>query len=267
MTCRDIDDLIDTAPENLGANLQVAEHLDHCRGCSALLGVFDEAAEPASLPLTALKPIEACLVKDLKPVRPLASPRFFLLACATISFAVACVGAKLLGTAGWHTLNPAQRVGVFAALAAGALLLAFSMVGQMAPGSRHVLTPAVVPILVLAALLILFTVEFQPQAEPAFVANGLVCLRNGLACSTPAVVLFGTLIRRGAMLDPAVIGAAAGGLAGLTGLTVLEINCANPNVFHILLWHCGVVLVSSGFGSLLGAAVNLIDQRRERRTS
>jgi hypothetical protein len=48
------------------------------------------------------------------------------------------------------------------------------------------------------------------------------------------------------MLYPKLIGAAAGGLAGLIGLSVLEINCSNLDVFHILVWHWGVVLISSG---------------------
>jgi hypothetical protein len=53
----------------------------------------------------------------------------------------------------------------------------------------------------------------------------------------------------------------------LTGLTVLEINCPNLNVFHILVWHWGVVLISSGAGALLGAAVERIERWRGRRAS
>jgi hypothetical protein len=36
------------------------------------------------------------------------------------------------------------------------------------------------------------------------------------------------------------------GRAGLTGLTLLEFNCVNPNLFHILFWHGGVVLLRRG---------------------
>ena len=67
---------------------------------------------------------------------------------------------------------------------------------------------------------------------------------------------------RGAILFPKFIGAAAGALAGLIGLSVLEINCPNLNVFHILVWHGGVVLVSSSAGALLGAAVEYLERRR-----
>jgi hypothetical protein len=63
------------------------------------------------------------------------------------------------------------------------------------------------------------------------------------------------------MLYPKLTGAAAGGLAGLTGLSVLEMNCSNLNLFHILLWHWGVVLVGSAAGALIGTAVDTLFTR------
>ena len=53
-----------------------------------------------------------------------------------------------------------------------------------------------------------------------------------------------------------------GGLAGLIGLSVLEISCQNLDVFHILVWHGGVFLISSVTGALLGAGVEYIDRLR-----
>jgi hypothetical protein len=47
----------------------------------------------------------------------------------------------------------------------------------------------------------------------------------------------------------------------------LEMNCPNLNVFHILVWHWGVVLLSSGVGALLGAAVEYIQQWRSQKAS
>jgi hypothetical protein len=75
------------------------------------------------------------------------------------------------------------------------------------------------------------------------------------------------MVRRGAILYPKFMGAAIGGLAGLIGLSVLEMNCSNLNVFHILVWHWGVVLLSSGVGALLGAAVEYIQQWRSQKAS
>jgi hypothetical protein len=51
------------------------------------------------------------------------------------------------------------------------------------------------------------------------------------------------VLRRAAALSPALMGATAGGLAGLLGLLVLEIHCPNHNLYHILVWHLSVTAV------------------------
>jgi len=267
MTCRDIDNLMSTAPRNPARNPQVMEHMGKCGGCRALVSSMVFFLDHTVTTETNLKQIEARIVKTLKPVRPLAPSQFFLFACAIIFLCVVAIGATPFGMSGWGALSLAQRAGVFAALTTSALLLAVSMVGQMVPGSKYALAPVGLPIVILTALLIVLAVSFHRRAEPAFVADGLVCMKNGLTSAIPAVVLFWLLVRRGAMLNPKLIGAAAGGLAGLTGLTVLEINCPNLNVFHILVWHWGVVLVSSGAGALLGAVVERIERLRGRLAS
>jgi hypothetical protein len=160
-----------------------------------------------------------------------------------------------------------QRVAVFATLAASAVLLGVSMVGQMVPGSKYALAPAALPVGILTVLLILIAATFRPQADPAFVENGLTCTKNGLTYSIPGALLFWLLVRRGAILFPKMIGAAVGGLAGLIGLSVLEMNCTNLDVYHILVWHGGVVLISSVAGALLGATVEYIDRLRSNKVS
>jgi hypothetical protein len=89
-------------------------------------------------------------------------------------------------------------------------------------------------------------------------------MKNGLAFSAPAAILLWFILRRGAILYPKLIGAIAGGLAGLAGLSVLEINCPNLNAFHILIWHEGVLVISSLGGALLGATVKSIQRWRKR---
>jgi hypothetical protein len=151
----------------------------------------------------------------------------FLAAFAFIFLVVVAAGALRLGTNGWAALSIGQRVAVFASLAASAVILAASMVRQMVPGSRHTVPPAALPVGILLALMLVIATAFRSHGELAFVADGLVCMRNGLTYSVPAALLFWLLLRRGAILSPKLIGAAAGGLAGLTGLSVLEVNCPN----------------------------------------
>ncbi len=168
---------------------------------------------------------------------------------------------------GWIALNMVQRIVMFATLGAGAVVLASSMVRQMVPGSKHALAPAALPIAILAALMFMIAATFRSQPESAFIAGGLMCMKNGLTYSIPAAFLLWLILRRGAILYPKLIGAAAGGLAGLIGLSVLEVNCPNLNVFHILVWHGGVVLISSLGGALFGTVVDCIEQSRSRKTS
>ena len=77
----------------------------------------------------------------------------------------------------------------------------------------------------------------RSRRESAFLASGVMCLKNGLMYSMPAGFLLWLIVRRGAILYYKLIGAVAGGFAGLAGLSVLEVNCSNFNIFHILAWH------------------------------
>ena len=115
-------------------------------------------------------------------------------------------------------------------------------------------------------LMMVIEATFRSQPEPTFLASGVMCMKNGLTYSIPAAVLLWLILRRGALLYPKLIGAVTGGLAGLAGLSVLEVNCPNLNVFHILVWHVGVVVIGSLGGALLGAAVESIECWRKQRS-
>jgi hypothetical protein len=265
MTCRDIDDLMSSAPGSSVATPNLTVHLAKCEHCRALMSVLHEGGKPAAPLETRLKPIQARILEDLKPVRPLAPSRFFLFSCAIIFLCIVAIGATPLEMHGWGALHTAQRISVFATLATSAVLLVVSMVGQMVPGSKYAFAPAALPTAILIALLIVLATAFQQREEPAFVANGLACMRSGFTYSIPAAFLFWLVVRRGAILYPKLIGAAAGGLGGLAGLSVLEINCSNLNMFHILAWHWGVILVSTAAGASLGLAVEYVELRRSQK--
>ena len=190
-----------------------------------------------------VKQIEAAVLGDLKPVRPLAPQSAYLAGFAGIFVAVCCAGGFIAGQFGWRALSDFQRIAVFVPLVAATAFLVFSLVRQMAPGAKYTHSSAWFAWGLFALLLVSMAVVFQPVHEPAFVQQGLPCFRMGLEFAIPAAFLFALLLLRGAALSPALTGATAGGLAGLAGLAVLEIRCPNLNVYHIVVWHVSVVLV------------------------
>jgi hypothetical protein len=196
----------------------------------------------------------------------LAPSRILLLGCAIIILSVVAVGALVLGMNGWGALSLVQRIVVLVTLTASAVLLANSMVRQMVPGRKQAFAPTALLVSILVVLMMMIATTFRSQRESAFIAVGLTCMKNGLTFSIAAAFLLWFILRRGAILYPNLIGAVAGGLAGLAGLSVLEVNCPNLNVFHILIWHEGVAVIGSLGGALLGATVESI-QRWRRKVS
>jgi hypothetical protein len=245
-----------------------SQHLVYCARCRSLAHLLDEveAGDGPRPSESQLRRIETKIVTSLKPVRPLPPSSIYLVACAVIFFSVAAAGTLLLGTNGWRALAVAQRIAVFMTLAASAVLVAVSVVRQMVPGSKHGFSPAKLPFAILTALMLMMAATFRSRQDSAFMAGGLVCMKNGLTYAVPAALLLWLTLRRGAILFPKPMGAAAGGLAGLIGLSVLEVNCPNLNVFHILVWHSGVVLISSLAGALVGAAAESIGRSRSQKT-
>jgi hypothetical protein len=213
-----------------------------------------------------LERIQTIIAARLQPVRRIAPMRFFLGVCTVIFLGVVATGITPSRMDGWAALNGLQRIAVFGTLTGGSVLLAVSMIGQMVPGNKYALAPTPLPIGVLATLMIVLAVSFRPREEVTFVQSGMACVRRGLTYSIPAALLFWLLLRRGAMLFPKLIGAAAGGLAALAGFCVLELNCPNVNVFHIVAWHWGVGLIGTTAGALIGAIAEYAQGRRNPRT-
>jgi hypothetical protein len=265
VTCRDMDDVISSQSGD-SLEPQSAEHLTHCEHCRGLTLMLDKADDELAPSESLLRRIKAAILGDLKPIRPLAPARILLIGSAIIFLSVVAVGALLLGMNGWSALSMVQRIVVFVTLAASAVLLANSMVRQMVPGSRNVFAPAMLLVSILILLLMVIAATFRSQPESAFLASGVMCMKNGLMYSIPAASLLWVILRRGANLYPKLIGAVAGGLAGLAGLSVLEVNCPNLNVFHILVWHLGVVIIGSLGGALLGAALESTEHWRKLLT-
>jgi hypothetical protein len=255
MTCREMDSAIGSNSGDLPLPPEATQHVVECESCRLLVNAIDRGHNSLEPSRGRLKQIQAMINEDLRAVRPLASSRVFLLAFMLVSLDFVVTGSLLTGMKGWGALSRVQGTTVLAALTASTILLAISVVRQMAPGGKHSISPRLLPIGILALLILVTTAVFRVRHESAFVPDGLACLRTGLIYSTPAALVYLALLSRGAILYPKLTGAAAGGLAGLIGLGVLEVGCSNLNMFHVLIWHLGVILLCTLGGMLLGAAV------------
>jgi hypothetical protein len=46
----------------------------------------------------------------------------------------------------------------------------------------------------------------------------------------------------------------------------MELNCPNMNLFHIVVWHWGVVLIGTAADALIGAVAEYVQRQRNPKT-
>jgi hypothetical protein len=265
VTCEETALAINLGPRNAALKPDALEHIAACEHCLRLLWLFESGPEAGSSPPDRWGRIQAAILRDLKPVRPLARPVVYVLTFAMIFLAALAAALTPPGSAsGWNVLSMGQKVFVFSVLAGCGALLTTSLVRQMVPGSRDPVSPAALLIGVPAVMAFVIGLVFRPQNESEFLANGAMCFRVGLSYSIPAALALLIPLRRGAMLRPWLTGAVLGGFAGLIGLSILEINCPDLNFNHILVWHGGVVVASSLSGAGLCGLFAYIGNRINR---
>jgi hypothetical protein len=112
--------------------------------------------------------------------------------------------------------------------------------------------------------LAVFALLFHDYDAGNFVPEGVKCLLAGLACAIPAAIVIGLVLRRGFVLDWPAAGIAAGTLAGLAGIAMLELHCPILKVPHIMFWHVAVVWVSGIGGWVVGWVVQMKLSRGHR---
>lgn len=261
MNCRDVDRSFMEHDKSVTAQLpaQIQEHLLTCDRCRELVRALNPVDNDAPTP-EILRQLEETLNAELRPVRPLAPTRYLFAAFAAIFFLIVAAGVYRLGAFAISVMSPVQTIAILGALAASAGLLAYSLVHQMAPGSRHRIAPKLLPVAVVGMLAIVMAVLFQFQHERDFWGSGWACLRAGTPLGLLAAVPFWLLLRQGAILSQRVTGAAAGLLAGLVGTTALEIHCPILGAAHILTWHLNVAIL----GAVIGLAAGFASEAAER---
>jgi hypothetical protein len=226
------------------------------------------AEAPSDVDPALLDRVAASIGSSLRPVRPL--PPGWVLTCGLFltCFTVAVVGAGRLGLSGIQTMNVLERAMIFPVLGILVWLAATACVSEMIPGSKHRVAPSVLLGATCIALLAIFAVLFRDYRTENFVHQGIACLTAGVLFAIPAGILSWLLLRRGFAVNPVAAGIVAGTLAGLAGVTMLELHCPNFEAPHVMLWHIAVIPVSAVAGALVAwAAASGAALRRPRSHS
>jgi len=261
VNCDDIDRALS---EGSRLPLQTEDHVRNCNRCRELIGALNTSG-PVDPPSPAtLRHITERIAADLRLARRVAPARYFFAVFICIFVAIVAIGVYGMGPLAMAVMTPLQITAILGTLAISTGLLADSLVHQMVPGSRHTISPGLLPVGITIALTIAIAVLFQFQHEPHFWVSAWACIRAGIPIGVLAAVPFWLILRRGAVLSPAMTGAATGLFAGLVGTSVLEIHCPNLDAWHILVSHLGVAILCALGGLVVGRTAEIIGRRSVR---
>lgn len=208
-----------------------------------------QAPQPVSPEL--LERISASIGPSLPPVRPLPPSWAMESALIVISIAVAVAGAAKAGFFGVLKLNLLERATIFPVLGILIFMAAAAWVHENIPGSKRRIMPGTLLGVTIVGMLVVFGVLFRDYHTEYFVSAGLACLETGLLLAIPTAFLGWLVLRRGYAVNSVTAGLVAGTLAGIAGVSMLELHCPNFQALHILVWHVAVVPVSAVAGALL----------------
>jgi len=218
---------------------------------------------PSDADSPAIARAKASLPGPLDPVRPI-RPAWLFTTLFIAAFAViALCGAWTFGIRGLPALSIVRRLVIFPVILAAAGVAAVASARAMRPAGGTSISRTALAIGVLAPLAV-FALLFQDYNFQEFVPEGIRCLLAGLACAIPAALLIFLLLRRGFILDYRAAGLAAGTLAGLAGIGMLELHCPILKAPHIMFWHVAVVWISGIGGWVVGWIVQMKLSRDQR---
>ena len=212
--------------------------------------LFSGDAKPAAPGPEPIGKAKAAILGDLRPVKPIASPRATVLVLAGIALAVIALGALGLGVRGWRAMNAVQALALFGWGFTGVAFAVLAVSARMAPG-RIVNSAADIlygvafgGITTGAALL----AGFEPG--PKMVLAACILTVTGSALFWTAVAY--RVLRRAWPVSPGAFGAACGAAAGLTGFIVVQVFCPYIESGHITASHIAPAILACAAGFLLG---------------
>ena len=220
--------------------------------------VLARAAKDASAVSPALlESIVGSIKPSMRPVRPITPAWLLTAGLILIATAVALAGAARAGLYGIERLTVFERIVIFPALVLLLWASAVEFAASMVPGSRRRMHPGVLLAISCLVMIGVFAGVFRDYHTTHFVSAGIACLVAGLVHAIPVALLSWLLLRRGFAVNPVAAGAVAGTLAGLAGVTMLELHCPNFQVLHVVVWHTAVIPASAAAGALIAWTLQL----------
>jgi hypothetical protein len=197
-----------------------------------------------------LNRISASIGSSLQPVRAIPAVWILVLGLILICGTIAVGGALLLGTHGIQKMSGLEIGLIFSVLTALVWLAAMLCVAEIIPGSKRPISPWQLVASCCIGLAAVFGLFFHDYRTERFVAQGLACLTAGLIQALPVALAAWWVLRRGFAVNRVAAGLAAGSLAGLAGVIMLELHCPNFEAPHVIVWHIAVIPISGAMGAL-----------------
>jgi hypothetical protein len=242
-------------------SLEVQRHLDECERCRALYRYLADDLPGDAAPHEMEHGIVQRIQGSLKPVSRLRSTAAIAAQLIIVFVLISAAVTSRMKVVGFEVMTWPQLIGISTILLLGVVLIALSLASQMKPGSLRRITEWASVGILAAGLLVGIVFLFPWKLPDAFVVRGWRCLREGLALATPAALVFWFVIRRGAPLNFRFLGATLGAIAGLLAVTVLQYTCDLQDIPHLLVWHVGVLVLSTLGGALMGEFLSRFEGR------
>lgn len=252
MTCKKILAMLEMNGGALAADREVSAHLRDCPVCTALLHRAPADDSTIAVDGNVLRQILSYINSDLRPVTPLPPSSALVLGFLTVFTLLALSVLSLSGSrnilvgADWRDAIP------LVVLAGGAVSLAMALSKEIVPGERAALGPKRTAATVLCSFALSICLLLPWRVENEFMAMGWQCTTQGFAYALPATVLVLLIVRRGAVMSPASVGALTGAFSGLVGVAILHFQCVIHNAPHLLVWHAAIPVACAAAGYLLG---------------
>jgi hypothetical protein len=255
------DDLLHRLSEGAKLDAAAQQHLAHCPGCREILAWATQTQASKETPdPQRLGRIQQQMTAHWRPVKPIASNTTLFISLLLLFLLLAICAVLLIGYFALRAIHPLQMVIYYGGLAVGAALAAAVVVQFMVPGSKIRFNPRLIMPAIGIAIVAIVIVLF-PNFNSAYWHGGLACFRSGMAAAVVAGVLFATVLRRMFPTAPVAAAASIGFFAGLCGVTVLAMHCALFASPHILVWHFGVLVVSTLAGAFIGYITEWVSQK------